>query len=1066
MSSHFFIDRPIFASVLSIIIVVLGLVSLQKLPVAQFPQITPPMIQIEADYPGASAEVVAESVARPIEVQLPGIDNLLYYDSTSTNDGHMTMRLTFEIGTDIDIAQVQTQNRQRLAEPQLPDEVVRQGITVKKTSPDLLIVIALSSTDPKHDTVFLSNYALLRILDNVKRLPGVGDAIIFGGQNYSMRLVLDPVRMAQLNVTPSEIASVVREQNRDFPSGRIGREPTSTRTELTIPVITHGRMSEVKEFEDMIVRAYPDGSMVRLRDVARVELGAQSYDLQGRWNGKPNTFLLTFLAPGANALDTARRIKAEMENLTKSFPAGVSYDIPYNTTAFVEVSIKEVIKTLGEALILVILVVFLFLQSWRATLIPALAAPISLIGTLAGMDILGFSINTLTLFGMVLAIGIVVDDAIVVVENVERHMSKGGLSPRDAAKKAMEEVSGPVIAIVLVLGAVFVPVGFLGGITGELYKQFAITIALSVAISGFVALTLSPALCALVLKPGHESSNRFWQMFNRSFEWVENRYVGTVAGILKRSLLTLIIFFILIMVVIGLFRTIPGSFLPEEDQGYFITVVQLPDGASLARTIEVLEKIEHYYKSIPAVHSTDTLTGQNFVFGTRGTNQATMFVPLNHWDERSNPNEKAQSLIEAAFQEFAKIPEALILAFNAPTISGLGSTGGFTAQLQDPSGGDFAQFAAVAQDFVAKATEHPAIAVASTNFRVSVPRLHAQVDRERAKALGVPISEVFDTMQAYFGNLYVNDFIKFGRIYRVQTEALPEYRSNPDDISKIYIRARSGETQTMIPLDSVVTTTFSSGPDPVTHFNGYNSALVLGSAAPGYSSGQALEALQQVADETLTPRGYTIDWSGISLQERKAGGQSVYVFAFALLMVFLVLAALYESWSIPFAVILAIPFGILGALLAIWARGLTNDIYFQIGLVTLIGLAAKNAILIIEFANQRRMAGLSLTDAALEAARLRFRPIIMTSMAFILGVLPLVIATGAGAASRNSIGTGVFGGMLAATFLAIFFVPLFFVIIGKIKPKHSNTNNTDKHLSHKPESIEEAHKTTSEKDQA
>ena len=596
MSSHFFIDRPIFASVLSIIIVVLGLVSLQKLPVAQFPQITPPMIQIEADYPGASAEVVAESVARPIEVQLPGIDNLLYYDSTSTNDGHMTMRLTFEIGTDIDIAQVQTQNRQRLAEPQLPDEVVRQGITVKKTSPDLLIVIALSSTDPKHDTVFLSNYALLRILDNVKRLPGVGDAIIFGGQNYSMRLVLDPVRMAQLNVTPSEIASVVREQNRDFPSGRIGREPTSTRTELTIPVITHGRMSEVKEFEDMIVRAYPDGSMVRLRDVARVELGAQSYDLQGRWNGKPNTFLLTFLAPGANALDTARRIKAEMENLTKSFPAGVSYDIPYNTTAFVEVSIKEVIKTLGEALILVILVVFLFLQSWRATLIPALAAPISLIGTLAGMDMLGFSINTLTLFGMVLAIGIVVDDAIVVVENVESHMSKGGLSPRDAAKKAMEEVSGPVIAIVLVLGAVFVPVGFLGGITGELYKQFAITIALSVAISGFVALTLSPALCALVLKPGHESSNRFWQMFNRSFEWVENRYVGTVGGILKRSLLTLIIFFILIMVVIGLFRTIPGSFLPEEDQGYFITVVQLPDGASLARTIEVLEKIEHYYK--------------------------------------------------------------------------------------------------------------------------------------------------------------------------------------------------------------------------------------------------------------------------------------------------------------------------------------------------------------------------------------------------------------------------------------------------------------------------------------
>ena len=1032
MSPHFFIDRPIFASVLSIIIVVVGLVSLQNLPIAQFPQITPPMVQIDADYPGASAEVVAEAVARPIEVQLPGIDNLLYYDSTSTNDGHMTMRLTFEIGTDVDIAQVQTQNRQRLAEPQLPDEVIRQGITVKKTSPDMLAVIALSSTDPRYDTVFLSNYALLRILDSVKRLPGVGDAIIFGGQNYSMRLILDPVRMAQLDLTPTEIAAVVREQNRDFPAGRIGREPTPRGTELTIPVITRGRMSEVKEFEDMIVRAYPDGSMVRMRDIARVELGAQSYDLEGRWNGKPNTFLLTFLAPGANALDTVQRVRQEMDKLAKTFPPGVSYDIPYDTTIFIDVSIKEVVKTLVEATFLVILVVFLFLQSWRATLIPAIAVPISLIGTLAGMEALGFSINTLTLFGMVLAIGIVVDDAIVVVENVERHMTQGGLSPKDAAKKAMDEVTGPVIAIVLVLAAVFVPVAFLGGITGELYKQFAITIALSVAISGFVALTLSPALCALVLKPGHGSPKGFWKMFNRSFDWVQTRYVGTVGIILKRSVMALAVFGILVFVIIGLFKTIPGSFLPEEDQGYFIAIVQLPDGASMTRTTEVLSRIESYFQSIPAVHSTDTLAGQNFVFGTRGTNQATMFIPLHHWDKRTNADEQVPGLIASAFQEFAKIPEALILAFNAPSIRGLGSTGGFSLQLQDPSGGDFSEFAAVAQEFVAKAVEHPAIAVASTNFRVSAPRLYAQVDRERAKALGVPISEVFDTMQAYFGNLYINDFVKFGRIYRVQTEALPEYRSSPDDISKIYVRAQNGTTHTMIPLDSVVTTEFNSGPDPVTHFNGFNTALVLGGAAPGYSSGQALDALEQVADEILTPKGYAIDWSGISFQERKAGGQSVLVFAFALLMVFLVLAALYESWSIPFAVILAIPFGILGALLAIWTRGLTNDIYFQIGLVTLIGLAAKNAILIVEFASQRYAAGESLEDAALDAARLRFRPIIMTSMAFILGVFPLVVASGAGAASRNSIGTGVFGGMLAATFLAIFFVPLFFAVIGKI----------------------------------
>ena len=1031
MSSHFFIDRPIFASVLSIIIVVVGLGSLQILPVAQFPQIVPPMVQIDANYPGASAEVVAESVARPIEVQLPGIDNLLYYNSTSTNDGHMTMQLTFEIGTDVDIAQVQTQNRQRLAEPQLPDEVVRQGITVKKTSPNLLAVIALSSTDPKHDTVFLSNYALLQILDSIKRLPGVGDASIFGGQNYSMRIILDPVRMAQLHLTPTDIANVVREQNRDFPAGRVGREPALPGTELTIPIITQGRMSDVEDFENMIVRAYPDGSMVHLRDVARVELGAQSYDLQARWNSKPNTFLLTFLSPGANALETVNRVQNEMERLARHFPEGVSYDIPYNTTKFIEVSIKEVVKTLMEAMVLVILVVFLFLQSWRATLIPAVAVPVSLIGTFAGMAALDFSINTLTLFGMVLAIGIVVDDAIIVVENVERHMTKGGLSRRDSVKQAMTEVTGPVIASVLVLAAVFVPVGFLGGITGELYKQFAITIALSVAISGLVALTLSPALCATVLKPGHREAKGFWRFFNQSFDWMQNFYVGTVGRILRRSVIFLSIFAILVFCMWGLFTNIPGSFLPDEDQGYFITIVQLPDGASKERTLKVVEKVERYFQAVPEVHSTDTLAGQNFVFNTRGTNQATMFIPLHPWDERREARQQAQSLIGAAFQKFAEIPEALILAFNPPAIMGLGATGGFSLQLQDPSGGDFAKFAEVAQEFVAKAMQHPAIAFAGTSFRVSAPRLYAHVDRDHAKALGIPISNVFDTMQAYFGNFYINNFVKFGRVYRVQTEAPPQYRSTPADISKLYVRAQNGSESTMIPLDTIVTTEFTSGPDPVTHFNGFNTALVLGGAAPGFSSGEALDVLEQVANEILTPQGYMIDWSGMSFQERNAGGQTTMVFVFALLMVFLVLAALYESWSIPFAVLFAVPFGVLGALSAVWVRGLTNDIYFQIGLVTLIALASKNAILIVEFANKLHENGRSLSDAALEAARLRFRPIVMTSMAFILGVVPLVIASGAGAASRHSIGTGVFGGMLAATFLAIFFVPLFFVVIRK-----------------------------------
>jgi multidrug efflux pump len=1051
MSSHFFIERPIFASVISIVIVVVGLVSLQILPIAQFPEITPPVVQIEADYPGASAEVVAEAVARPIEVQLPGIDNLLYYDSSSTNDGHMTIRLTFEIGTDVDIAQVQTQNRQRLAEPQLPPEVVRQGITVKKVSPDLLGVVALSSSDPRQDTVFLSNFAILRIVDNIKRLPGVGDAVIFGGQNYSMRLILDPIRMAQMDVTPTDIANVVREQNRDFPAGRIGREPAPSGTEMTIPVITQGRMSEAKEFEEMIVRAYADGSMVRLGEVAKVELGAQSYDLEGRWNGKPNVFLLTFLSPGANALETMKRIKDEMQSLTNIFPAGVSYDIPYDTTRFIEVSIQQVVKTLGEALILVILVVYLFLQSWRATVIPAVAVPVSLIGTFAGMVALGFSINTLTLFGMVLAIGIVVDDAIVVVENVARHIQNGH-PPKEAAKLAMTEVTGPVIALVVVLAAVFLPVAFLGGITGELYQQFAITITLSVVLSGIVALTLSPALCALILKPDQEGENRFWKKFNEGFDWTQNRYVGTVGTILKHAVLSLAIFGVLLFVSWGLLQALPSSFLPEEDQGYFISIMQLPDGASKQRTIEVLHKVEEYFLSVPEVHSTDALVGQNFVFNTRGANQATMFVPLHHWDDRTRPDQHVKALIGNAFKKFAEIPEALILAFNAPSIRGLGATGGFSLQLQDPSGGDFQKFASVTQDFVNKAQQDPAIGAVGTSFRVTAPRLYARVDRERAKALGVPISEVFDTLQAYFGNFYINDFIKFGRVYRVQTEALPEFRSSPDDISKIYVRARNAKGSTMIPLDTVVSTEFTSGPDTVTHFNGFNTASVLGAAAPGYSSGAALDALERLAQEILIPQGYDIDWSGISYQERKTGTESIFAFAFGLLMVFLVLAALYESWSVPFAVILAVPFGLFGALSAVWLRGLSNDIYFQIGLVTLIGLAARNAILIVEFANHRYEGGMPLVEAALEAVRLRFRPIIMTSMAFILGVVPLVIASGAGAASRQSIGTGVFGGMLAATFLAIFFVPLFFVLIRKlgsrIKGKSADilTEDQDEHV--------------------
>jgi hydrophobe/amphiphile efflux-1 (HAE1) family protein len=1042
MISHFFIDRPIFASVLSIVIVVVGLVSMKALPVAQFPEITPPVVQIDADYPGASAEVVAESLARPIEVQLPGIDHLLYYDSTSTNDGHMTIKLTFEIGTDVDIATVQTQNREKLAEPQLPPEVIRRGISIKKVSPDLVAVVTLDSNDPRYDALFVSNFAILRVLDSLKRLDGVGDAAVFGAQNYSMRIILDPVRMAQLNLTPTDIAAVVNEQNRDNPAGIVGREPAPKGTELTIPVITRGRLTEVKEFEDMIVRALPNGSMIRLKDVARVELGAQSYDLEGRFKGKPTTFLLTFLAPGANALDTVRRVRAEMTTLQKSFPSGLTWDIPYDTTRFIEVSIEEVAKTLISALILVVLVVYLFLQSWRATLIPAVAVPVSLIGALAGMQALGFSINTLTLFGMVLAIGIVVDDAIVVVENVERHMERG-LAPKEAARKAMEEVTGPIIAIVLVLAAVFVPVAFLGGITGQLYKQFAITIAISVTISGFVALTLSPALCALVLKPGHGVRRGFFGLFNRVFDWTRDRYSTTAGLVIKRAMLALVVFGIVIAVSAGLLRVIPAAFLPEEDQGYFISIVQLPDGASKQRTTEVVNKLERYYLTNPAIHSTDALVGQNFVFGTRGGNTATMFTPLHLWAQRKRPEDHVKAIIGRAFQEFAKIPEAMILAFNAPSIRGLGATGGFSVQIQDPSGGNFKAFAAAIQEFLEKARQDPAIGAIGTSFRVSSPRLYVHVNRERAKALGVPISDIFDTLQAFWGNLYINDFVKFGRVYRVQTEAEPQYRSTPEDISKIYVRAQNGQGSSMIPIDTVVRTEFTSGPDPVTHFNGFNTALVLGATAPGASSGQALDVLARIAREVLVPQGYDIDWSGISYQERNVGQKSVLAFGFGLLMVFLVLSAQYESWAVPFAVILAVPFGVFGALSAVWLLGMTNDIYFQIGLVTLIGLSAKNAILIVEFANQRYEHGMSGAESAIEAAKLRFRPIIMTSMAFILGVVPLVFATGAGAASRRSIGTGVFGGMLGATFLAIFFIPMFFALVRKLsrrRPGQAATN--------------------------
>ncbi|MFM8552125.1 MAG: efflux RND transporter permease subunit, partial [Nitrospiraceae bacterium] len=889
MNFLFFIDRPVFASVLSIVIVVVGLAAIGSLPVAQFPDIAPPTVLIEADYPGASAEVAAEAVAGPIERQLPGIDNLLYSQSSSTGDGHVKIELTFEIGTNLDIAAVQAQNREKLAEPQLPQEVIRQGVSVRKQTPNLVAVLALRSDDPRHDSVFLANYANRFVVDSIKGLPGVGEASVFGQQDYSMRLILNPSKMGQLGLTPSDIATVVQEQNRDFPAGTIGREPAPQGTQLTVPVITQGRFRDVKDFEETIVRAKPDGSMIRLKDLARVAIGAQAYGLEGRLDGKPSTLIVVYLAPGANALDTIRRIRGEMDGLAKAFPQGVTYSIPYNTTRFIEVSIREVLHTLAEALVLVILVVYLFLQSWRATLIPAIAVPVSLIGTFAGMQALGFSINTLTLFGMVLAIGIVVDDAIVVVENVERHMAEG-LPPKAAARKAMEEVIGPVIAIVLVLCAVFLPVAFLGGIVGQMYRQFAVTIALSVILSGFVALTLSPALCALLLKPSHGQRRGLFGLFNRLFDGMQAGYAGAVGLVVRRSLLSGLVFLLLIGATVQLFRTVPLGFVPDEDQGYFIVVVSLPEGASKQRTDAVLARIERYFLAQPAVANLVTLDGQNFVFDRRNSSSATMFVTLKDWEERRAPDAHVSALNGAAYGEFAKIQDAVVLAFNAPPIEGLGASAGLAAQIQDPGAGDFRKFNEALQQFVERAQRDPSVAVANSSFRVDVPRLYARINRERAKTLGVPISQVFDTMQAYFGNLYINDFVKFGRVYRVQTEAEPEFRSGPQDIEKIYVRGENGQGSVMIPLNAVVSADFTSGPDPVPHFNGMNSAMVLGDVTKGYSTGQILDAIERAGAEALTPQGYRLQWSGIAYQQKKAGSQSVWAFGFGLLMVFLVLA--------------------------------------------------------------------------------------------------------------------------------------------------------------------------------
>jgi len=1026
-----FIDRPVFAAVIAIVFLIAGLVAMRVLPVEQYPQIVPPQVLVTATYPGASAETVAQTVAAPLEQQINGVENMLYMQSTNSSAGTMRLTVTFKIGTNPDQATINVNNRVQRAVSILPAEVTRQGLIVNKQSSSILALVTMSATDARYDSIFISNYALLNVIDELKRVPGVGDASLFGAKNYSMRVWLRPDKLAQYSLTPGDVATAIREQNAQFAAGRFGEEPSQSELAFTYSVNTEGRLPDAKAFEDIIVRSDSNAATLRLKDIARVELGAQNYAFVATLNGTPTVPIGIYLQPGANALGTFAAVKARMVELQKNFPQGVDYAVPFDTTRFVQVSIEEVVKTFIEAMVLVIIVVFVFLQNWRATLIPVIAVPVSIIGTFAGMYALGFSINLLTLFGLVLAIGIVVDDAIVVLENVERIMTKEKLPPRQAAIKAMQEVTGPVIAIVLVLCAVFIPVAFMGGLAGEMYRQFAVTIAVSVTISGIVALTLTPALCALILKPGHHEPAAPFRLFNRAFDALTEGYTATVRLLLRRAVVGLGLFAVIVGVAVFLFQRIPGSLVPDEDQGSIFAVALLPPAASLTRTQNVMASLNKSIMDKPEVADVISFTGFDLLAGVQKPSAGVSFVQLKDWKERSQAQQSSAALARSFFAFNGPIKDAQVLAFTPPPIMGMSNTGGFEAFVQDRSGAGSLALIAATQRLVEAASQRPELAGVRTTFVSDVPQYKIQLDREKAKALGVPISSIFETMQSTFGSLYVNDFTLFGRNYQVNLQSEANFRERPEDLKQVFVKANSGS---MIPIDALLRMERIVGPDQVDRFNAFASAKVMGNPAPGYSSGQAIAAMQDLARQTL-PDGYQIAWTGSAFQEIDTGGTGSQAFIFGLIMVFLILAAQYERWSLPLAVILAVPFALFGALVAIWLRGLSNDVYFQIGLVTLIGLASKNAILIVEFAVLKRHEGLSAMDAAAEAAKLRFRPIVMTSLAFILGCVPLAISTGAGAASRHSIGTGVIGGMLAATFIAVFFIPLFYRLISARQPK-------------------------------
>jgi HAE1 family hydrophobic/amphiphilic exporter-1 len=1038
--SRFFIERPIFANVIAIMTMLVGAVTLIGLPIERYPDITPPTVQVATSYPGADARVLADTVASPIEQEVNGVERMLYMSSTCSSDGSYTLTVTFEVGTDLDEAQVLVQNRLAVALPRLPPEVQRLGVTARKQSTNIILAASLISPDHRYSDLYLSNFASLRIKDELSRIYGVGEVQVIGSGIYGMRIWIDPEKLKARNLSTEDVLIAIREQNVQVAAGQVGQYPAPRTQAFQYNVTTLGRLSDPEEFGDIIVKtdesraagagagggAGPAARLTRVKDVARVELGSQVYDQWCEIGGKPAATLAVFQLPGANALDVAAKVRAAMERLKASFPEGLEYIIPFDTTIFVEESIHEVYKTLFEAGVLVLIVILVFLQDWRALLIPATTVPVTIIGAFAAMYALGFTVNMLTLFGLVLAIGIVVDDAIVIVENAVHHIDRGGLDPKSATIRAMSEVIGPVIGITLVLMAVFLPASFLGGITGQLYRQFALTIAATALISALNAVTLKPAQCAVYLRATPARKNLFYRLFNRVYDRSEALYAAIVRRAVRHVAAMMVLFAALVALTGWWFTRLPSGFLPLEDQGYAIVGIQLPDAAAQVRTRAVVDKVSALLKKTPGIANWFLIGGQSILDQAVASNAAAMYITFTPWSERTGrPGLSQEEILGSLMGQFQQIREAMIFAFPPPAIQGLGVSGGFQLQLEDRGGASLGELQQVVQEMVRDGNAQTGLTGLQSTFRAGVPIIYADIDRVKAKSLGVSLDTIFGTLQTALGSAYVNDFNKFGRTYQVRVQADQRFRLEPQDIRRLEVRDRQGS---MVPLGTLVKVERRLGPQIIPRYNLYPSATINGAAAPGFSSGQALKLMEQMAERKL-PASMGYDWTGMSFQEKRVGGQATYVFALAVLMVYLVLAAQYESWLMPAAVILVVPLALLGTVVAVAVRGMDNNIYTQIGIVLIIALASKNAILIVEFARELRARGRTIRDAAVEASRLRFRPILMTSFAFILGIWPLVNATGAGAASRRSLGTAVFGGMIAATVLAVFFVPVFFVVM-------------------------------------